>query len=119
MILLVSLYDNFLIDYPNIFFTLLVITLGSILFLVFKIIPASIEAFKASVRATKESIGQIGRIRGKKIDVPKFTINIVPVTKTVFRALMVGVSSVNDFFKFSEKKISKLIEKIAKEILID
>lgn len=104
MDLLVYLYDNSLIYYPNLFFVALFLLffLAAILFL--SLIPYL------------KALSSIGRIKKYRYHAKYPKINIKNV------AAILGKNIITNGYKwieFTELKIEKIIKKIAKEILID
>ncbi len=117
MELLISLYDNFLIYYPNIFFPLflLFVILGVIL-----LVKGAIFLNREFTKISKEV-----KINLRKIKITrKARINFSPskFTKSVFyivKAISNFYTKVNNSLKRCILQVEKIIVRIKKEIVID
>lgn len=123
MNLLIDLYDNALIYYPNAFF--LIVFIVSILGLIFLI--KSIIILNGKIKKVIKEVNyelrqiKIKKIKSRKIRIIKFspTKTIFNFLKFVVKIVKIILAFVNIFFKYLEQQILKLVRKIGKEILID
>lgn len=133
MIFLISLYDNALIYYPNIFFAVLffisvlgivAISIGTIL--LGKEIKRVLKKIKSNLRE-KEKIGREEKRKASYVQMVRALFqrkSILPAyiirALTVFFVRMVRVLfiRINTALEYSESQTEKIIEKIEKEIFI-
>lgn len=111
----ISLYDNFLIYYPNVFFP--AISVVGILALIF-IIKFILQLGKKVRIIFKEINNDLGqkRIKIKKKSLIKFILNFL---RFIVKILVIIFTSINRFLTYLELQLKKIVKKIGKEILID
>ena len=119
---LIDLYDNALIYYPNIFFTLLSIFTIFGLFLLLKVLFAFKKEFKRVVSEINKDLRRI-KIKGiktKKIPQVEFSLTdiFLILLKFIFKFTIAIVSLINIFLTYIELQTKKIARKIGKEILI-
>lgn len=117
MELLIVLYDNALIYYPNIFLPAIILVGALTLLLVLKFI---VIFSKIIIIIFKELISDAGQLRKIKHNV-KFspTDRIITLLKLLIEHIRKSLSSMNVFAKYLEQKIRELVKRIGKEVLVD
>ena len=130
---LISLYDNSLLYYPNVFFATLFLFGILVLILILKGIIYTIKELKKIVRDIKNDIGniRISQIRIKKIKIDKnlslasffikeFLIKkFIKSFKGALKIIKIIVIRINASLQYLQLKIEKIFKKIEKEIFIE
>ena len=115
----ISLYDNLLIYYPNVFF--LALFFLSILGIIFVSIAIIVLARK--VRRVAEEIKRDLNNKKKKVSLVSIT-RVFLKRKNIFfthitKVIKVSLSRTNTLLGLLELQIKKIVKKVGKEILID
>lgn len=119
MELLISLYDNALIYYPNISLPLFGLLIVFGLFFLLKIVAALVQSLRKTVSEINRDLKHISikDIKIKKIS--EIKLSLVNILLTSFRLIITIISSIINALLYVALHIRRILKKIRKEILIE
>lgn len=124
---LISLYDNSLIYFPNVFFAALFLLSILVTVLTIKGIIYLNRELRKIVKKIKRDVGKIriNQIRIKKIKIDKnlssanFIKKFIKSFKSVFKIIKIIFIKINATLQYLEMKTEKIFKKMGKEIFIE